>query len=88
MLTPKTAAEFRDRYLQTDWRQLDCLGEVSGVGTYEQVLQESTEIELAAGPCRILSINALIRAKEAMGRPRDREAIVQLRAIPERTSGE
>jgi hypothetical protein len=28
-----------------------------------------------------------IRAKEAMGRPRDREAIVQLRAIRERTGG-
>jgi hypothetical protein len=88
MLTPKTAAEFRNLYLETDWGQLDCLGEVAGVGTYEQALQESTEIELAAGPCRILSIGALIRAKEAMGRPRDREAIVQLRAIRERTSGE
>ena len=87
-LTSETAAEFRNLYLETDWGQLDCLGEVSGVGTYEQALQESTEIDLAAGPCRILSISALIRAKEAMGRPRDREAIVQLRAIRERTSGE
>jgi hypothetical protein len=88
VLTPETAAEFRNLYLETDWGQLDCLGEVSGVGAYEQALQESTEIELAAGPCRILSISALIRAKEAMGRPRDREAIVQLRAIRERTGGE
>jgi hypothetical protein len=59
MLTPTTAAEFRNRYLETDWGQLDCL----------------------------LSISALIRAKDAMGRPRDCEAIVQLRAIRERTSG-
>jgi hypothetical protein len=88
MLTPETATEFRNLYLETDWGQLDCFGEVSGVGTYEQAIQESTEIELAAGPCRILSVSALLRAKEAMDRPRDREAIVQLRAIRERTSGE
>jgi hypothetical protein len=33
------------------------------------------------------SIDALIRAKEAMGRQRNREAALQLRAIRERLSG-
>jgi len=88
MLTSETAAEFRNLYLETDWGQLDCFPEVSGAGTYEQAIHESAEIELAAGPCRILSDSALLQAKEAMDRPRDREAIVQLRAIRERTSGE
>ena len=36
------------------------------------------------GTCWILSIDALILAKEAMGRQRDREAALQLRAIRER----
>jgi hypothetical protein len=36
--------------------------------------------------CRVLGLDALIRAKEAAGRPRDQETVVQLKAIRERTS--
>jgi len=86
-LTPETATEFRNLYLETDWGQLDCLGEILGVGDYDRVLAQSIEIQLAGGPCRILSIDALIQAKQAMGRDKDRETIVQLRAIQERTRG-
>lgn len=86
-LTPQTAAEFRNLYLETDWGQLDCLGEILGVGDYDQARAESVEIQLAGGPCRVLAIDALIRAKQAMGRDKDRETIVQLRAIQERTRG-
>ena len=83
-LTPETVAGLRNLYLETDWGQLDCLGEILGVGGYDEVLAQSVEIELPGGPCRILRIDALVRAKQAMGRDRDREAIIQLRAIQER----
>jgi len=86
-LTPETATEFRNLYLETDWGQLDCLGEILGVGDYDRVLAQSLEIQLAGGPCRILSIEALVQAKQAMGRDKDRETILQLRAIQERTRG-
>jgi hypothetical protein len=39
------------------------------------------------GPCRILAIDTLTRAKQAMGRDKDRETILQLLAIQERTRG-
>ena len=71
-------------YLDTDWGQLDCLGEVRGVGGFEEVLHQSQEVELGDATIRLLGIDALIRAKEAMQRPKDREAVVQLRAIQER----
>lgn len=83
-LTPDTCAGLRNVYVDTDWGQLDCLGEVLGVGSYEEVLAQSVEVPLPAGPCRILGIDALIKAKEAMKRPRDREAVLQLRAIRQR----
>lgn len=83
-LTRDTATEFHNLYLETSLGQLDCLGDVLGVGDYERVLAESVSVPLPAGPCRILSIDALIRAKEAMGRERDRQAVLQLRAIRER----
>lgn len=86
-LIPETAAEFRNLYLETAWGQLDCLGEVRGVGGYDEVVGQSIEVRLPGGPCRVLAIDALIRAKQAMGRDKDREAILQLRAIQERTRG-
>jgi hypothetical protein len=86
-LTRDAATEFRNLYLETSLGQLDCLGEVLGVGDYERVLAESVAVPLLAGPCRILSIDALIRAKETMGRERDRQALLQLRAIRERSRG-
>jgi len=86
-LTPETAAEFRNLYLETDWGQLDCLGEILSVGGYDAVRAQSVEIELPGGSCRILAIDALVRAKQAMGRDKDRETILQLRAIQERTRG-
>jgi hypothetical protein len=67
---------------ETDWGQLDCLGKCSA-GDYEQACA-SVPVSLPAGPCLILSIEALIRAKEAMGRERDHQAVLQLRAIRER----
>jgi hypothetical protein len=86
-LTAEACAGLRNLYLDTDWGQLGCLGEVLGVGDYEDVVAQSVPVELAGGVCRILSIDALIRAKEAMGRRRDLEAALQLRAIRERQRG-
>ena len=86
-LRPQAAAEFRNLYLETDWGQLDCLGEILGVGGYDQALAQSVEIRLAGGSCRILAIETLIRAKQAMGRDKDRETVFQLLAIQERTRG-
>ena len=46
------------------------------------------EIELPFGRCRILAPDALIEAKKAMGRPRDKEAVLQLTAILEQKTGD
>jgi len=63
---------------------IDCLGEVAGLWDFESVQAGSMTVETAAGQFRVLSIDALIRAKEAMDRPHDRQTVVQLRAIKER----
>ncbi len=80
-LTPQSAGQFKSLYLDTDLGHLDCLSEVQGIGPYEQVKQASRLIEIDAMRLRVLTIDALIKAKEAMNRPRDREAIRQLKAI-------
>jgi hypothetical protein len=83
-LTPETCASLKNLYLDTDLGQLDCLGLIQGVGDFEEVKRHSIEVCLPAGVCRILSLDALIWSKEAMKRPRDRESLLQLRAIRQR----
>jgi len=41
------------------------------------------EVKLPLGPCRILSLDALIQAKETLGRERDKDAVLHLKALRE-----
>lgn len=83
-LTDELCSRLKNLYLRTDLGTLDCLSEVAGIGGYEQALERSVSCHLSYGEFRILSIDALIVAKEAVGRERDREAVRFLRAIKER----
>jgi len=83
-LTRAKCRGLKNLYLATDWGQLDCLGEVLGMGGYDAVKKQSVVLNLEIGRCRVLGLEALIRAKKAMDRPRDREAVLQLEAIRER----
>jgi hypothetical protein len=74
----------KNLYLQTDMGVLDCIGEVLGVGGYEEVFQRSVTIALPFGECRVLDLDTLIVAKEAMNRPHDRITVSQLKSIRER----
>ena len=82
-LTDELCVRLKNLYLETDLCVLDCLGEVKGVGGFEEVLAHSIEIAFPGGNFRALDLAALIRAKEAMDRPQDRLALAQLRAIQE-----
>jgi hypothetical protein len=83
-LTSEQCAGLRNLYLKTDLGIVDCLGEVLGVGDFESALNHSLELELPFGQCRILDLEALIRAKEAMNRDHDRITVRQLREIKKR----
>jgi hypothetical protein len=67
----------------TDIGKIDILGEVQGVGGYEQCLQHSSEVELFDHPYRVLSLEKLIAAKRAAGRSKDLSALPELEAILE-----
>lgn len=83
--THSSFAEMRNLYLQTDLGKLDCLGEVSGVGTFEAVLNQSVLANFSYGTFRFLNLDALIASKKAGGRERDLAALRHLLAIKERT---
>jgi len=83
-LTKEQCARLKNLYLKTDLGVLDCLGEVLGIGDFDAVLRQSVEVELPFGHCRILDIDGLIRAKEAMNRDHDRITVRQLQEIKKR----
>jgi hypothetical protein len=67
---------------------VDLLGEVAGVGNYEDVLKSSEIKELFGLQVRILSIDGLIKAKTAAGRPKDLLVLPELEALREALSNE
>jgi len=80
-ITDQNWASLKNLYLQTDWGILDCLGEVAALGAYEEVVKNSESTLLPFGTCRVLTMDALIRSKEAVGRPHDLQATAQLRQL-------
>jgi hypothetical protein len=83
-LTPEQCAGLKNLYLKTDLGIVDCVGEILGIGDFESVLKHSVEVALPFGNCRILHLEALIRAKEAMNRDHDRITVRQLKEIRRR----
>ena len=83
-ISEELASRLKNLYLQTDLGTLDCLSEVKGVGNYQQVLERSVSHRTSYGEFHILGLDALIAAKEAVGRERDLAAVKLLRAIKEK----
>jgi predicted nucleotidyltransferase len=67
--------------LTTDAGDLDLLGEIKGVGRYEDVLAGSVEYEIYDCALRVMGLDDLIRAKEATGREKDRIHVKELREL-------
>ncbi len=74
--------------LQTNIGDIDLLAEVSGVGTYEDVLASSVIMNLYGYDVNVLSIEGLIRAKRAAGREKDLRVLPELEALQEALSDE
>ncbi|MDH4240014.1 MAG: nucleotidyltransferase [Phycisphaerae bacterium] len=81
-LTVESCTRFKNLYLDTDIGQVDCLASIDGLGDYKDVEKLSEITDLGGGlRIRVLTVDSLIKARKAMKRPRDREAVLQLEAI-------
>lgn len=69
--------------LETDIGNLDLLGEITGGGRYADLLPHAIEVEVFGLRLLCLDLDTLIRVKQAAGRPRDLDAIAELRVIRE-----
>lgn len=86
--TRSSFGDLKNLYLHTDLGKLDCLSEVSGVGDFPAVLNNSVVARLSYGEFRFLDLDSLIASKKAVGRERDLAAVRYLLAIKERRSRE
>ena len=80
-ITPGFSRGLKNFYLDTDLGMLDLLGQIAGIGGYTDALARSMDVEIGGRKVRMITLDGIIAAKEAMDRPRDREAAAQLRAI-------
>jgi hypothetical protein len=71
---------------ETTIGDIDLLGEVAGVGTYAEVEKASEIFDLYGREIRVLSIEALIKAKRAAGRTKDLLVLPELEALREALS--
>src|SRR6266581_4362178 len=69
--------------LATNLGDVDLFGEVAGGETYSDLLPHSFEVEAFGVRFKCLDLPTLIRIKEAAGRPKDREAVAELRVLLE-----
>ena len=60
---------------------LDFLGYLEPIGTYEALLPQTETVSLGGRPVHIIGLNDLIRIKRYLGRPKDRESLLQLEGI-------
>ena len=72
--------------LNTAFGDLDILGEVLGIGAYEQATLRADTVNVSGEAVPILSLPALIAAKEAAAdpNPRKRSALEYLKALQQR----
>ncbi len=72
--------------LTTSQGDLDCLGTIDQDRGYEELLGQTVEMTMGEGrTVRVLSLPALIEAKERAGRPKDLAALPVLRATLDET---
>ncbi len=67
--------------LTTDLGNIDLLDRISGVGSYADALAVSEPVRLDQLEFRALTLPALIAAKRATGRAKDREHLIELEAL-------
>lgn len=81
LVHPPAGQPLANLYLETDAGIVDVLSDVLGIGSYVTLRQNALEITLFGRRCRVISLEDLIKTKEALGREKDLLLAKELRAI-------
>lgn len=67
--------------LSTDAGDIDLIGEVHGIGYYNEVAKCSEILEIYGIKCHVLTLEALIKVKRLLARPKDIQILIELEAL-------
>lgn len=65
----------------TDCGELDLLGYLEPLGGYEEIAPRAETMTVGELELKLIALDDLIRIKSYLGRPKDRESLLQLQAI-------
>jgi predicted nucleotidyltransferase len=85
-LDPETLKRGLNFTLRTTAGDIDLLGELTGVGVFKAVYEQSLEVRLFDAEFRFINLDALIRSKRAAGRAKDLEVVAELETIRDERS--
>lgn len=80
-LTNAQNPPIKNLYLRTNLGKVDILGELPGVGSYDEISKSAVEVNARGVRVRALDIDTLISSKRFAGRVRDMQAISELEQI-------
>jgi hypothetical protein len=86
LLDARSLASGLNFTLASDIGDIDLLGEVLGVGGYEQVAADAVLMDVYGHPIRIMSLPALERAKRAVGRLKDLMDLAEIAELRRRAT--
>lgn len=78
---PAVTTGLKSVYLETDLGVLDVLSEITGVGSFEDVVKNAIQIEIQGKKCNVISIDDLIASKKSLGRAKDLAVARELEII-------
>jgi predicted nucleotidyltransferase len=84
---PPAGQPLNNLYLQTDMGVIDVISSVLGVGDFSRLRDKAEELEVDGRRYWVISLEDLIKAKEAMGREKDLLTATELRAIAAKRQG-
>lgn len=83
VLDERTLKNTSNLTLETEVGPIDLLGEVAGVSSFEMLWERSSTIEVFGIPVHVASLDDLIAMKQAAGRPKDLNHLLELKALRE-----
>jgi hypothetical protein len=78
---PRDDESVQNLCFQTDSGVLDVISAVTAIGEFEDLKKNAMQTKLYGHTCLVISLEDLIRSKEAIGRPKDLIVANELREI-------
>ena len=85
--TPPPGTELKNLYLRTKLGVVDFMADILGVGDFRRLRERARSVQVGGNAIRVIALDDLIAAKEALGRDKDLLVAKELRVIALREAG-